>query len=219
MRIIKKIDSESDKSLNRGFQIDKIQLIDESTGLEIGYIKLGYIPSDYIKKMSIVDYVDDFVGWCGLKRSFHNKNYEKFSRTVFNRKSWGYNFKENENWAERANEAIHYLNEKFGKQFNGFKEYFCDNYYVDYARVNQMFVGNGYYVKLYEEALKLAKQQGLKLFTSSLKSDVAVNRFKQHIRSGSIKCKTYKMKYKYYDAMERQEVVEVNYNEKLNLVA
>jgi len=71
-------------------------------------------------------------------------------------------------------------------QFKNFQLYFVDKPYVDYARINEGFQRQGFYLKLYYEALKWCKEWDQPLYTSSLKSDVAEMAFEKYVNEHKI---------------------------------
>jgi len=95
---------------------------------------------------------------------------------------------------------------------DGFRNYYVDRYNVDYAEVNPEFRGNGYYLKLYQEALKLATKKGIPFYSSANKNEMSEPRWNKYLQSGSIEVT--EEEFDYPVSHKRQKISKVNYRTK-----
>lgn len=178
---------------NRGWQVDEIKL-ETDEGKEIGYIKLAYIPYKRFSSHypNILYFLSKIKGWCGFDKFYEEGRWSEIAirANLHDRSIGDANIERRklslEEWEEKGRLTLKQLEEKYMWQFKNFRNYFVDKLCVDYAKVNEKFQGQKYYLKLYYEALEWAKEQELQLYTSGLKTKQAKLIFSSYVNGYKI---------------------------------
>ena len=178
---------------NRGWRVDELRLETED-GEEIGYMKLAQIPFKRFKSHypNILYFFDKIRGWCGFVKYYEENDWQSIANRAhsYDRSIGMSSFEDRDlpdhEWEKKGRLAIKQIEDKYMWQFKNFQLYFVDQPYVDYAQINEKFQRQGFYLKLYYEALKWCKERDLPLYTSSLKSDEAELTFEKYVNEHKI---------------------------------
>jgi hypothetical protein len=161
---------------NRGFIIDKVAASLE--GKEIGYLKIGYIPSKNVAYYypSIFHYLKHINGW-GLKvhsGESANLESEELWRSAVSYANWNYSYVNGPiPPLEKRIEDLKKIAEKYEPRFKEFIDWDVNKPKVEYIRVSENNRRQGIGLSLYVAAAKWLATQNLSLYASTLQQSEA----------------------------------------------
>lgn len=180
-----KEDTESSRSVNPGWVVDKI--FAKLDGKEIGFLKISYIPKKNMIKFypDVLHYLN-LRGYSGIKDALEKGDKKEIARIlsgyltgqkVRNAEYLGKDESGNpltdEWWEKQYQEHVEIAKKDFKREYQTFVEHWMDKPMVDYIDVEKEYHGGGVGYSLYVAGAKWMSEKGWVLYASALQSPEA----------------------------------------------
>jgi len=197
---------DADKSINRGWVVDRVDAY--LNDKPIGYLKISYVPDSEVKNTfpDVIHYIGaDHKGHTQLRNALKSGDKKEITRAlskledpwddwIENLESRGkLKYMDEKWWNDQYNRLNNAVTKHFKKEYEGFLEDIHNKPLVDYIRVEKDYQKGGVGFGLYIAGAMWMADKGMCLHASSLQSDEAKKSWDKMKQAG-LPIKTVKQK-------------------------
>lgn len=189
--------NENYRTVNAGWKVDVVEAF--LNNVKVGYLKISYVPKKEFEKhySSILHYLN-LKGWVGLDRALKDIKTKGEKEVVIILSSYMNEYPQVADlesrgaldnvdpswWHKKYEELYKKISERYGREYELFKEHWVDKPVVDFIDVRRDYQHGGIGFGLYIAGAMWMAERGMKLYASSLQSVEAEKAWARMIRLG-----------------------------------